>query len=161
MKESRQDTPSLISLKNLSTGSTTRVPKPDDVTDSMNGKIGIEFWIQSNEAFSYINFPFRSNTETLELAPQSPRIRTTSTEEGLTHGIRFSVHHAHIHDGSSVESGIEPGTLRTRGPGLTTRQPRSQGLKIARLNLLYDEAKCTTRPNGQYVIKSMVKTFAG
>ncbi|GBO44083.1 hypothetical protein AVEN_113708-1 [Araneus ventricosus] len=35
-----------------------------------------------------------------------------------------------IHDGSSVESGFEPGTLRLRGRDLTTRTPRHRSISM-------------------------------
>ncbi|GBN89374.1 hypothetical protein AVEN_109532-1 [Araneus ventricosus] len=34
-----------------------------------------------------------------------------------------------LHDGSSVELGFEPGALRLRGRGLTTRPPRPLGFQ--------------------------------
>ncbi|GBO24371.1 hypothetical protein AVEN_30731-1 [Araneus ventricosus] len=61
------------------------------------------------------------NRSPIGLAPSSPNICTTRAGELLTH-VRFSVHQAHKHDGSSVESGFESGTLR--GRDLTTRPPR-------------------------------------
>ncbi|GBN21641.1 hypothetical protein AVEN_130678-1 [Araneus ventricosus] len=41
---------------------------------------------------------------TPEQVSPSPNIRTTPAGGRLTHDIRFNVHHAHIHGGSSMES---------------------------------------------------------
>ncbi|GBN23472.1 hypothetical protein AVEN_102900-1 [Araneus ventricosus] len=49
---------------------------------------------------------------TPKLAPPSPNFRTTSAGGRLTHDIRVSMHQAHMRGGSSLESGLEPGTLR-------------------------------------------------
>ncbi|GBO22572.1 hypothetical protein AVEN_251905-1 [Araneus ventricosus] len=56
-----------------------------------------------------------------ELAPPSPSCSTTSARGRLTLDVRFSVHQAHIHDGSSLESGFEPGALPPQSRDLTTR----------------------------------------
>ncbi|GBN80913.1 hypothetical protein AVEN_67070-1 [Araneus ventricosus] len=56
-----------------------------------------------------------------ELAPPSPSCSTTSARGRLTLEVRFSVHQAHKHDGSSLESGFEPGALPPQSRDLTTR----------------------------------------
>ncbi|GBL96977.1 hypothetical protein AVEN_182551-1 [Araneus ventricosus] len=56
-----------------------------------------------------------------ELAPSSPNFRITPVGKPLTHEIRFNSHQAHIHGGSSVESGFEPVTLRPQSRDLTAR----------------------------------------
>ncbi|GBO32705.1 hypothetical protein AVEN_28843-1 [Araneus ventricosus] len=44
---------------------------------------------------------------TPELAPPTPNFHATPEGGRLTH-VRFNVHQAHKHDGSSVESSLEP-----------------------------------------------------
>ncbi|GBN57661.1 hypothetical protein AVEN_23965-1 [Araneus ventricosus] len=77
---------------------------------------------------------------TPELAPPSPNFRATPTGGRLatTYDLVCNRPYATgnrpyppcmpvgIHGGSSVESGFEPATLRSRGRDLTTRPPRPQ-----------------------------------
>ncbi|GBM78964.1 hypothetical protein AVEN_47698-1 [Araneus ventricosus] len=46
----------------------------------------------------------------------------------LTLYVRINVQQAHIHDGYSVESCLEPGSLLLQGRRLTTRPPRPHHL---------------------------------
>ncbi|GBM66703.1 hypothetical protein AVEN_275748-1 [Araneus ventricosus] len=65
---------------------------------------------------------------------------TTPAERLLTHGVRFIIHQARMHAGSSVESGLKPGTLQSGSRGLTTRAKRSSfcimEIDINKLNIL-------------------------
>ncbi|GBL85091.1 hypothetical protein AVEN_221317-1 [Araneus ventricosus] len=61
---------------------------------------------------------------TRELAPPSPSFRSTPAGESLAHAIGFSVCEAHIHGGSSVKSGFDPGTFWPRNRDLNTMPPR-------------------------------------
>ncbi|GBN91626.1 hypothetical protein AVEN_167652-1 [Araneus ventricosus] len=50
------------------------------------------------------NFELSQMTRTTpELVPLSPNFRTIPAGECLTHDVRFNMHQAHIHDGSSVK----------------------------------------------------------
>ncbi|GBM25882.1 hypothetical protein AVEN_94332-1 [Araneus ventricosus] len=50
------------------------------------------------------NFELSQMTRTIpELVPLSPNFRIIPAGECLTHDVRFNMHHAHIHDGSSVK----------------------------------------------------------
>ncbi|GBN23995.1 hypothetical protein AVEN_204553-1 [Araneus ventricosus] len=74
---------------------------------------------------------------TPDLAPPSPNFRATPTHSGpvsktkLDHcatGGRLATTYDLACGGSSVESGFEPATLRSRGRDLTTRPPRPHTL---------------------------------
>ncbi|GBN04266.1 hypothetical protein AVEN_264495-1, partial [Araneus ventricosus] len=67
---------------------------------------------------------------TPELAPPSPNFRATPTGGRLATTYDLACNRPHT-SGSSVESGLEPATLRSRGRDLTTRPPRPlKNLKI-------------------------------
>ncbi|GBN08195.1 hypothetical protein AVEN_57211-1 [Araneus ventricosus] len=74
---------------------------------------------------------------TSELAPPSLNFRTTSAEGRLAH-VRFNVHQAHKHYGSSVESGFEPGALRLHGRDHATWPLRPLSLQIRKENKASD-----------------------
>ncbi|GBM82288.1 hypothetical protein AVEN_214686-1 [Araneus ventricosus] len=70
------------------------------------------------------HFEMRSDNENnTSTGTPSPNFRTTPTGGRLTHDARFNMHQAHIHSGSSVELGFEPGMVRPRYPDFTTRPP--------------------------------------
>ncbi|GBN86838.1 hypothetical protein AVEN_83304-1 [Araneus ventricosus] len=58
---------------------------------------------------------------TSPVGPPSPNFFITPAGGRLMHDVRVSVHRAHKHVGFSVESGLEPGTLRCRIRNLSTR----------------------------------------
>ncbi|GBL74426.1 hypothetical protein AVEN_235381-1 [Araneus ventricosus] len=61
-----------------------------------------------------------------ELTQPSRNFCTPSAGGHFTQ-VRCNVRQAHKHDRSSVESGLEPGTLRLRSPNFTTWPPRLHG----------------------------------
>ncbi|GBM71923.1 hypothetical protein AVEN_102951-1 [Araneus ventricosus] len=94
--------------------------------------------------FSYINVPFLKQHEgcfwtalvilnrgqmtrtTAGLAPPFPSSRIAPAGECLATAYDSACNRPK-HDGSSVESGFQPGTLRLRSRDLTTRPPRPSG----------------------------------
>ncbi|GBL93817.1 hypothetical protein AVEN_153592-1 [Araneus ventricosus] len=76
------------------------------------------------------NFEPRSDDETdIIVGTPSPNFPTTPAGKRLTDDVRFNVHQDHIHGGSSVESGFEPGILGPRSRDLTTRPPWTNFLR--------------------------------
>ncbi|GBM49599.1 hypothetical protein AVEN_31300-1 [Araneus ventricosus] len=63
---------------------------------------------------------------TPETVPPPPNFRTTPSGGHLTNDVRFNMHQTHIHGGSSVELGLEPGALRYQSRDLATRPPLSE-----------------------------------
>ncbi|GBM68540.1 hypothetical protein AVEN_247891-1 [Araneus ventricosus] len=68
---------------------------------------------------------------TPELAPPLQTSSPWQWKDFWSPKSNFNRHQAHIHSGSSVESGIEPDTLRPRCPGLATSQQVPSGVKRA------------------------------
>ncbi|GBN86136.1 hypothetical protein AVEN_218912-1, partial [Araneus ventricosus] len=54
-------------------------------------------------------------------SPPSPNFRTTPQSNCFTAYVYFNLQQAHLHAGTSVESGFELGTHLSRSPDLTTR----------------------------------------
>ncbi|GBN30194.1 hypothetical protein AVEN_124322-1 [Araneus ventricosus] len=83
------------------------------------------------------------------LAPPSPNFRATPTGGRLATAPCMGRATGPIHGGSSVESGFEPATLRSRGRDLTTRPPRplfrkELCTKVSTKSLQQHRASCQT-----------------
>ncbi|GBM51275.1 hypothetical protein AVEN_267141-1 [Araneus ventricosus] len=65
----------------------------------------------------------------------APPLQNSAQHQHLTHDVRFNIHQAHMHGGSSVESGFEPGALRSRRQDLTTRPPQPDNIHWILSNL--------------------------